>query len=972
MNSRRSNFLLYLAMVCCELRMELVVQKRKENIFLIEKHLIDFDPDKELIDLSHGDTAVVSCQSLMKLDMALNEVNIVKLNKSTSDGGGGGGIDVNKLQEIRQGLAARRAAQLPKLVSCLAKEITDSSSEQESSDTSEEASIDFQYGDCDSFLEELNELYSYSEAPDLCDNYSAFSERVASCCCSTNSWKLFDRKQMEHFIFSLLQEFEIVSQERRLAALKCLAYLLQGAFMECKSADELSEMVICNVVVAVECGVWPALCMLFHMEADSSLVITDADNRTPKDGQSLRLVLICMYTIVETVRRLDGEVDKLLLRQRFVQELSEQRADTSLVSVLLDMILKYCSGSAPYYPIRKLLLLLWKVLLLTLGGWKELREMKVQKRLAHGLHCGWEDTVSTACTMQPLPAGTTLAKGTGDVEPAVPVPTGRLRPPPPRRQLANCAAEFDDSSYCQTETSLGEETVTADEVEAADMLAAATGKPPDSPRAEQEAGAGARRCRVSAAGGERRLPWSTKIRRVDVLAFLQMERRKFFGYTLAEDEVSTAGLPLPIRESIAALRRHQYTSLAEVQIAREKLLQKYRFSQREVIDDVGSAAVEQLYRAVVPNVQQLAIGLVKVLFASAPSSKGKSDAVNLVHEVISVQTDHKCSNNDPSSSSPADIVDTPEALRLNLDVNRQKEIIVKATAALLLLMLKHFKLNHVYQFELLAQQLVFANCIPLIVKFFDQNVLAYVQSSNELPQLNYCQCALAFSSVGLRLPARFHQTLLETAATDSRQTSGPHPPANHFLWRNLFTLINLLRLLNKLAKWKHGRTMMLVVYKSAPILKRALRVRHMLLQLYALKLLKAQTKYLGKQWRKSNMELMSAIYRNVRHRLNDDWAYGNEVQSKSWDFQTEESNLMIEIDNFNCRRYGNLFGALRKTPSMAAIADVVFEDLQPYDNDVMSVLRKPFVFSQRFKRNYQQWLEHEVFQLNIDWDQLLQ
>ena len=36
-----------------------------------------------------------------------------------------------------------------------------------------------------------------------------------------------------------------------------------------------------------------------------------------------------------------------------------------------------------------------------------------------------------------------------------------------------------------------------------------------------------------------------------------------------------------------------------------------------------------------------------------------------------------------------------------------------------------------------------------------------------------------------------------------------------------------------------------------------------------------QTKYLGRQWRKSNMKTMSAIYAKVRHRLNDDWAYGN-------------------------------------------------------------------------------------------------
>ena len=74
---------------------------------------------------------------------------------------------------------------------------------------------------------------------------------------------------------------------------------------------------------------------------------------------------------------------------------------------------------------------------------------------------------------------------------------------------------------------------------------------------------------------------------------------------------------------------------------------------------------------------------------------------------------------------------------------------------------------------------------------------------------------------------------------------------------------------------------MLVVFKSAPILKRTLKVKHAMLQvhttmtnctltfefilfqLYVLKLLKMQTKYLGRQWRKSNMKTMSAIYTKV-------------------------------------------------------------------------------------------------------------
>lgn len=48
-----------------------------------------------------------------------------------------------------------------------------------------------------------------------------------------------------------------------------------------------------------------------------------------------------------------------------------------------------------------------------------------------------------------------------------------------------------------------------------------------------------------------------------------------------------------------------------------------------------------------------------------------------------------------------------------------------------------------------------------------------------------------------------------------------------------------------------------------------------MLQLYVLKLLKLQSRYFGRQWRKNNMSIMSAIYQKVRHRLTDDWAYGN-------------------------------------------------------------------------------------------------
>jgi len=71
-----------------------------------------------------------------------------------------------------------------------------------------------------------------------------------------------------------------------------------------------------------------------------------------------------------------------------------------------------------------------------------------------------------------------------------------------------------------------------------------------------------------------------------------------------------------------------------------------------------------------------------------------------------------------------------QSMKLGIDVNRHKEIIVKAVSAILLLLLKHFKLNHVYQFEFMSQHLVFANCIPLVLKFLNQNIIAYIEVKN--------------------------------------------------------------------------------------------------------------------------------------------------------------------------------------------------------------------------------------------------
>ncbi|XP_041113875.1 striatin-interacting protein 2-like [Polyodon spathula] len=782
---------------------------------------------------------------------------------------------------------------------------------KESEGSVDSPSLEFEYGDTDSITAELSELYSYTEEPEFALNRDCFEEDFKTQV-KDKRWIELDIPDQKAYIMRLLDALEVTNRDKRLKVSRAILYLVQGVFGECDCEVDVLYWSRHNTFLLYEMGIFTALLELLSMEIDNNQACSSAVRKPAislADSTELRVLLSSMYLMVETIR-LETEDEKTewqSVRESFRTELSTQVYNGEPFALLLfTMVTKFCSMNAPHFPMKKVLLLLWKTLLFTLGGFEDLQAKKVKTREALCLPPLPENSIKVVRSMRAAsPPASAMElieqqrRGRSSRRPLV--KQDSLDAYNERDPFKNDEARDDEEDNDDVDSGIEGEVGLLDR----DVII----QPPPPPvRPPSE--------RVCFPRG---LPWAPKVREKDIEHFLETSRNKFIGFTLGNDIDTLVGLPRPIHESVKTLKQHKYVSIAEVQMKKEEQLQRCPMTLGE--EEVEESPIEILYQGMLSNLSQYVIALLKLLLAAAPTSKAKTDSINILADVL-------------PEEMPITVL---QSMKLGIDVNRHKEIIVKAISGLLLLLLKHFKLNHIYQFEYVSQHLVFANCIPLILKFFNQNIMSYISAKNSVCVLDFPHCVVH------ELPELTAESL---EAGDN----------NQFCWRNLFSCINLLRILNKLTKWKHSRTMMLVVFKSAPILKRSLKVKQAMMQLYVLKLLKIQTKYLGRQWRKSNTKTMSAIYQKVRHRLNDDWAYGNDIDARPWDFQAEECALRESIEKFNSRRYD-------KNQST---------DFTPVDNCLQSVLGQRMELPEDFHFSYEMWLEREVFSQPIQWEELLQ
>ncbi|KAJ5936091.1 hypothetical protein N7454_005389 [Penicillium verhagenii] len=370
-------------------------------------------------------------------------------------------------------------------------------------------------------------------------------------------------------------------------------------------------------------------------------------------------------------------------------------------------------------------------------------------------------------------------------------------------------------------------------------------------------------------------------------------------------------------------------------------------------------AVESFYAQTLVHLQSITIVFLKIILTN----------VSAVVNQANSQTSQNMSNGHGPDGSSADFFAEPSVDEL--DNIRLREITSKAVSGTLLLLVKWFKRSHVLKFEYMTQLLLDSNYLPLILKMFahqdvDQTV-AQRNDRDELSFFHFCRentdhpsdiddpdCGDTESEdEAAPPPISRHRPNLFRADTSVRNISAeetmaslngptrpevdelgyptaplPKEPITVFSFRNFFSAINYLHIMQKITRDKAHRCLLLVQYKSSTILRKGLKIPDPHLRFYTLKLFKSQVPYCGRKWRQSNMRVITAIYLYCKPELRDDWLAGSDIENDVEVALPLEQALRGLTHWWHLRQYKGVMGGPEGTAIMEEERDFFVRELE--------------------------------------------
>ncbi|KAG8956756.1 Factor arrest protein 11 [Tulasnella sp. 424] len=801
---------------------------------------------------------------------------------------------------------------------------------------------DYRYDDEDTVSNEIEEFYSYIEMPQVGENLRAWQGSY------NGEWIKSTVAQRRSYVEVLLESLEHKDAEIRFANARRLLYVLQGTFAETTSPEHQLHWIIenCKVVRAangvgtiiealkVASGKHDLLSSLSEMDTRHlNISVQDKADFLEEVNTELSVYFGMLYLLIEVFR---GDDD-------FGEEL--MTTEPPFPIYLFGLVSSLKEKSAKGYPVKKLLLLYWKTLLTCLGGIRELQRVKKLSRELSGLPQIRESSAllkSAPTEFAAFRAETSVKFPTFQPPPSTEIPADRLA-----AALAPIPHRPHYHQHNDDEAGMPQRFSSHNQPPQPPQPATPAPTPPQSPKPKkQQYQTDQSRPFLfpfSRARGQQRLvPFAveeadklyTKHMHVS-LALYQMWRTREDcildesglqslpssvsanlgpgASALVDRKYSVAPLPSssfthlsPDPESTAS-NEDAETSLPDVVLLQDALREadeaireaeksnsrnEKRKAKERREDIVRLMRVETLYKAMLPHMQAWVIVLLKLLLATVtatganPPSANPSGFPGTMHE--------------PPPPPPP----TPE----EIDVYRHREITSKAVSAILMLALKWLKVSHVMKFHHLGQLLLDSNCLLLILKMFGlQEVATTVVARNDIPEQNFFR--YCYNNFSRNAQYRPEDSMLNMPRRAGNMSNGqPNEDdvelITDYSWRNFFSSINFIKVMQKLSKGRSHRIWLLVQYKSSAILKRILKVSHPMLQLHVLKLIKSQVPFCGRKWRTSNMKVITSIYLNCRPDLRDEWLTGTEVEDVS-DALTQEQSLRTLVKFYNSKRYGS-------------------------------------------------------------------
>ncbi|KAJ3218404.1 Factor arrest protein 11 [Dinochytrium kinnereticum] len=751
--------------------------------------------------------------------------------------------------------------------------------------------FEFKYDDRDHFEAEVNEFYNYQDKLFIQEGRELFESSFEG------EWKSGSMDQKASYIFCLLEGLECSNPEERYVAAKKLLYIAQGVFNEASTTEEQIELMKSNSRLLFDLDafsfVHQALRVVSKTLDDLTKGAAGGAKKDPNDRQAAidlanaetSVYLSLCYLLIE------GNFGNPKLAEEISSTSGGLANSAKPIAVeLFELIAQLAEGNRKHYPVKKLLLLLWKVLLSTIGAADMLAKQKNATRINEGLPELLKDTY-----LKSTPQDMHHQQITVSLKFPAYYPADSSSVTPKKIPLV-------DTISTHVKRNLAQIVPTLQPFETRDATYL--------PRSLREA--------------------DSVIRENIYIshATLQMAQTKTY-LDLWDSE--------PIGSSFTAPGNKPNSNTGE----------KSGFARPSIggrdygLGSKGLDRAKTLYGFLAPNMGTHIGMLVRLLYyvnlGNTSNGQGEGDGQG------ALGTD----NLTYADLSPG-VSMTREQRRdylERIDVIRHKEVVTKAVSAIILILLKATKSDYVVKFEYISQLLVDNNCAILILKmlslwFQNQNANAngdagpnagigsWLIDRGDPPELNFfhfCRMATILDMFyhGAELPeadvsaASSNNSLeagpsadlssekepedsatasMESFATKPLPSTIPAcevpmtPAVQKGSWRNFFTAINLLRILQKITKRKTHRILALVQWKASAVLKRVLKIQHIGLQLYALKLLKSQIPYLGRKWRGSNMKVVTAIYLHLRPYVKEEYLAG-EVEIDVDDALAQEQSL---------------------------------------------------------------------------------